>query len=230
MLWTEPAQPKVPNGGGTRNGSHFSTTWLGGEVYSEIRRFVVVSKGYGSSICWCVWSKNLCIRHAPCWFDDCSPIHTYSGLATFKNKLPAPQRHTIIYTTLESPGETCAKDDNGKWVYEDLILRPIRVINERMEDNDGNLDPLSRLNYSKVYTVEHYVRVLNIGMVASKSLGSLLVDSNWSSKPIGVHPPRPSRKSSGQSSSHHKKDHSSRKPHKSSHYWMRYRGTSVLVG
>lgn len=52
MLWTEPAQvPKVPREGGTRNGSHISTVWLGEPAYSEIRRFVVVGEGHGNSIC-----------------------------------------------------------------------------------------------------------------------------------------------------------------------------------
>jgi hypothetical protein len=50
MLWTEPAA-KVPYGGGTRDGSHFSTVWLSEQAYSEIRRFVVIREGHGNSIC-----------------------------------------------------------------------------------------------------------------------------------------------------------------------------------
>jgi hypothetical protein len=49
MLWTEPA--KVPPGGGARDGTHFSTVWLSETAYSEIRRFVVIREGHGSSIC-----------------------------------------------------------------------------------------------------------------------------------------------------------------------------------
>jgi hypothetical protein len=52
MLWTEPAGPQVPVGGGTlSDGSHISTTWLGEKAYSEIRRLVVIQEGYGNSIC-----------------------------------------------------------------------------------------------------------------------------------------------------------------------------------
>jgi len=62
MLWTEPAnEAPVPRGGGTRNGSHISTTshlnhhysptYLKQRAYSEIRRFVVISQGHGSNIC-----------------------------------------------------------------------------------------------------------------------------------------------------------------------------------
>jgi hypothetical protein len=51
MLWTSLDPELVPEGGGTRNGSDISTTWLKGEVYSEIRRFVVIAEGYGNIIC-----------------------------------------------------------------------------------------------------------------------------------------------------------------------------------
>jgi hypothetical protein len=55
MLWTEPARDElVPRGGGTRNGSHFSTIttgYLKQQAYSEIRRFVVIGVGHGNTIC-----------------------------------------------------------------------------------------------------------------------------------------------------------------------------------
>ncbi|KAK6606430.1 hypothetical protein H4I96_04892 [Botrytis cinerea] len=171
MLWTEPAQPKVPAAGGTRNGSHFSTTFLGEQAYSEIR----------------------------------SPIQTYSGQATLKPNLPAPGRHTIIHTTPRAPEEHSYVASNGQSVYEHLVLDPIQVDSERSHEPEGLLHPLSRLNYSKVYTVEHYVRVLNIGMVAITSIGTFLSQSGWPQnvQPVGSQRPhsnRPSRKISGQSS------------------------------
>ncbi|KAB8301557.1 hypothetical protein EYC80_003401 [Monilinia laxa] len=202
MLWTEPAaQSKVPGDGATSNGSHFCTTFLGQQAYSEIRRFVVVLKGHGSSIC--------------------CPIHTYSGRATLKPNLPAPNLHTIIYTSLACPDEYGYEVD-GYWVFEELTKDPIQVISER-EDNEGHLDKLSRLNYSKVYTVEHYVRVLNIGMVASSSMSSLLNDSGWAAidRSASEHRPRsnhPSKKPPGQPSSHHNKHHKPRKPYKDGHH------------
>ncbi len=45
VLWTEPARDSV------KGSSHISEIWLGGKVFSEIRRFVVVREGYGHSIC-----------------------------------------------------------------------------------------------------------------------------------------------------------------------------------
>jgi len=48
MLWTEPARAA---GGQSRDGTHFSSTYLNGTAFSEIRRFVVIKVGYGSNIC-----------------------------------------------------------------------------------------------------------------------------------------------------------------------------------
>jgi hypothetical protein len=57
-----------------------------------------------------------------------------------------------------------------------LSKDPIKVIREQ-EDREGDLGALSRINYSKIYTVEKYVRVLNIGMVDKMSLRSLETNS-----------------------------------------------------
>ncbi|QSZ31367.1 hypothetical protein DSL72_000932 [Monilinia vaccinii-corymbosi] len=213
MLWTEPAaESKVPAQGGTRNGSHFSTTFLGQQAYSEIRRFVVMVKGHGSSIC--------------------CPIHTYSNQATLKPNLPAPKCHTIIYTSPVCPNKHQIFVGNH-WLSEDLTLEPIQVIREQ-QDSEGELHRLSRLNYSKVYTVEHYVRVMNIGMVARNSIIHLpkslpLVESNHPASeqhPQSNHPAseqhhrsnHPSKRSSGQYSSHHNTHHKHHKSHKDGHY------------
>ncbi|PQE16481.1 pfs domain protein [Rutstroemia sp. NJR-2017a BBW] len=163
MLWTEPARNppvnKVPYGGGSRNGSHFSTTFLGGAVYSEIRR----------------------------------PIHTYSGHATLKHNLPDVQQHTMIYTTENPPEPHWYYAEDGSVVREQLTKVPIRVVSQQSSP-EGELDPKSRLNYSKIYTVEHYVRVLNIGMVHNDSMIALATSSPYqrtepSQKPKSNPPP-----------------------------------------
>jgi hypothetical protein len=66
--------------------------------------------------------------------------------------------------------------EDGRIVAERLTKDPIRVDSER-DDAEGELKPESRLNYSKIYTVENYVRVLNIGMVHRNSMESLLANS-----------------------------------------------------
>jgi hypothetical protein len=64
MLWTEPARSETfrntslpgsltgsSNGSFGSAGSHFSSTYLMGKAYTEIRRFVVIGVGYGNTIC-----------------------------------------------------------------------------------------------------------------------------------------------------------------------------------
>src|SRR5271170_917364 len=80
------------------------------------------------------------------------PILTYGAQATTKPGVK-PQDHAIIYTKSgRKPRET---DDEQK-----LQNNPIRM--EPMSPRD-QLNPLSRLNYAKIYTVECNVKVCFIG-------------------------------------------------------------------
>ena len=54
MLWTEPTRP-VNRKGTANGGSQISYVWLNETVYSEIRRFVVVSNHYGYCLCLLVY-------------------------------------------------------------------------------------------------------------------------------------------------------------------------------
>ncbi|KAG9230908.1 hypothetical protein BJ875DRAFT_487516 [Amylocarpus encephaloides] len=187
MLWTEPAKTK----GGTRNGTHYSTIWLGQGAYSEIRRFVVMREGYGNSIC--------------------SPIHTYNGQATLKPNLPERQQHTIIYTSSQCPNEHSYEAADGTFVRENLTKDPIKVKRD-LVDAEGDLGAFSRLNYSKIYTVENYVRVLGIGMVEKNSLPTLNANSFLRpaeslgpvQKPSSHKPAQGSNKHSGSTGGHRK--------------------------
>ncbi|KAL5322342.1 hypothetical protein ACEPPN_010315 [Leptodophora sp. 'Broadleaf-Isolate-01'] len=178
VLWTEPAG--ITKEKGAQNGSQFSTTYLNGTAYTEIRRFVVIGEGYGNSIC--------------------SPIHTYSGQATLKSNLPDPKQHAIIYTSKHPPEERSYATEDGTIVKENLPKEPIRVIPEQ-EGDERDLGDLSRVNYAKIYTVEHYVRVLNIGKVHPSSMASL--EKNCMFNRRSDEPPQPPR---GQSSSSSKRE------------------------
>ncbi|KAH8591810.1 hypothetical protein B0O99DRAFT_690358 [Bisporella sp. PMI_857] len=145
-LWTEPARDQ------SVSSEQIQTIWLGGKAFSEIRRFVVLQNGHGNSIC--------------------CPIHTYNNRATLKDNLPDVQQHAIIYTSSKPPDEYWYKDDDGSKVYENLSKEPIKVKRETTY-KEGDLGTSSRLNYSKLYTVEHYSRVLNIGMVEDRSMAAL---------------------------------------------------------
>ncbi|KAI6715944.1 hypothetical protein JHW43_001602 [Diplocarpon mali] len=156
MLWSEPARA-YRDVGKSRDGSHYSTTYLNGNVYSEIRRFVVIREGHGNCIC--------------------SPIHTYNNQATLKPNLPDVQQHAIIYTSKSAPPSLCSYNDSGEVIArEDLNKDPLRVIPEGPLP-EADLGIYSRINYSKIYTVENYVRVLNIGLVHQNSMQSLIANS-----------------------------------------------------
>ncbi|PVH78966.1 hypothetical protein DL98DRAFT_560926 [Cadophora sp. DSE1049] len=187
VLWTEPAGiQRTGRDKGTQYGSQLSTTYLNGTAYTEIRRFVVIGEGYGNSIC--------------------SPIHTYSGQATLKSNLPDAKQHAIIHTSKRAPEEHSYTAEDGTIVKEYLPKEPIRVISEQAGE-EGDLGELSRVNYAKIYTVEHYVRVLNIGKVHPMSMASL--EKNCMFIRPADEPPQPPR---GQPSSSSRKDNGKKKP------------------
>jgi hypothetical protein len=192
MLWTEPARTGPL--GGTRNGSHYSTIWLNEHVYSEIRRFVVISLNHGSTVC--------------------SPIHTYNKQATFKPNLPEVDQHAIIYTEKKAPQEMITSDANGNEISENLTIDPIRVIREQ-KDKEGDLGDYSRVNFSKIYTVENFVRVLNIGMVHPNSMDSLVRYARVKPRDTSPQPPRTHKKHSSSSHKDEKKSGNKEKGGKS---------------
>ncbi|PVH81043.1 hypothetical protein DL98DRAFT_417452 [Cadophora sp. DSE1049] len=187
-LWSEPSGIRIVPAGTSSSGSHFSATYLNGTAYTEIRRFVVIGEGYGNSIC--------------------SPIYTYGGQATLKPNLPDVQQHAIIHTSRQPPPEKFSYDDTGTLVKENLEKEPIRVINEQA-DEEGDLGAFSRINYSKIYTVEHYVRVLNIGKVHPMSMASLEKNSFFNRR--ANEPPQPPRGNSSKASSKGSKSSSSKR-------------------
>lgn len=84
------------------------------------------------------------------------PILTY-GLRGTKKLGVKSQDHAIIYTGQEAPEPLPG---------EDLQWNPIKL--EPATDRD-KLAPQSRINYAKVYTVEHNVKVHFIGKIHADS-------------------------------------------------------------
>ncbi|KAI9640508.1 hypothetical protein NHQ30_011254 [Ciborinia camelliae] len=195
-FWSEQAQSGVPGQRGTHSDSRFDIINPGQKASGENRGFVVVSEGHGSSIC--------------------CPIERHSNKATPKPELHAPQRNTIIHqeilkpdlaiihTTSKCPGVCKYQTHSGNWLSEKPVKDPIRVITEQKDGS--HLDAVSRLNYSKRYTMEHSVKVFNVGMVAKDSMNSLLRDSGFSNtnRPASEQRPRPNLPSKPSS---HQKPH-----------------------
>lgn len=62
-----------------------------------------------------------------------------------------------------------------------MTKRPIQVTPKSPRDK---LDPMSRINYAKIYTVEHNVKVCFIGQIAPSSEKQLMedFDNTWNKK------------------------------------------------
>jgi hypothetical protein len=106
----------------------------------------------------------------------CLPIMTYGGQGTLKYGVH-PEDHAAIYSSKR----------DGPYIpdQENLTNEAIRV---EVIDPTHKLDPMSRLNYAKLYTVEHNVKVFFIGKVA-KNFEQKLVDAyNYTHQPL---PDRP---------------------------------------
>jgi hypothetical protein len=96
----------------------------------------------------------------------CLPISTYGGRGATKPGINAAQ-HAIIYSS-GTPPERFVEEHN-------ILPNPIEVIKSRPEERP--LDPYSRVNLGKCYTVEYNVQVRNLGLVAPASLPYLV--NSW---------------------------------------------------
>lgn len=94
-----------------------------------------------------------------------SPISTYGGKATTKSGLD-PSTHAIVYMRSEKPGRLQAETGLTKTP---LVVDPAR--------HDQKLDVRSRINFAKIYTVEHNVKVMEVGHIGKESLH--LLETYW---------------------------------------------------
>jgi hypothetical protein len=115
---------------------------FGESILTHIQRMVVVKEGHGFS--WCV------------------PITTYQGKGVAKPGLNEEDRraHAIVYIEGTSARPTAA--EKGM-----MNKRPIAV---HAAANDQKLDTMSRINFGKVHTIEHNVKVMNVGRISRDDL------------------------------------------------------------
>jgi hypothetical protein len=87
----------------------------------------------------------------------CLPLNTYNRQGTTKNRVQS-QHYAVVYAQgsepLLAPGEMMTK-------------RPISIV---VENNLEKLDPMSRLNFGRVYTVEHNLKVSKVGRIAPEHM------------------------------------------------------------
>ena len=106
----------------------------------------------------------------------CIPIFTYGGQGVLKSGVH-PEDHGVAYSSVKE-GPFLLERESGL-----MSNGPIRI---KAVDQKHRLDPLSRINYSKVYTVEYNVKVFFIGEVARDCLKLLAANYNAAHPPVGA--------------------------------------------
>lgn len=120
---------------------------FGERVFSKIRRFVVVRQGATS----CTALR----------------ISTYGGQGVAKRGI-TKSHHGIIYTgrhvQQHHPSETPARRESP--------MQPVSILVDPDSSNNV-LDPMSRINFFEVHTVQYNVKAKPLGKVNSRSLAAL---------------------------------------------------------
>ncbi|KAL4878018.1 hypothetical protein BJY04DRAFT_120958 [Aspergillus karnatakaensis] len=94
-------------------------------------------------------------------FEQCSwcfAISTYGGRGVSKRGVDE-STHAIVYLRGRLPTSSSSERP--------MIKEPLEVAPDRP---DETLDPMSRINFAKIYTVEHNVKVLPIGRITNASM------------------------------------------------------------
>ncbi|KAH7378346.1 hypothetical protein BKA66DRAFT_149821 [Pyrenochaeta sp. MPI-SDFR-AT-0127] len=126
-----------------------ATTQYGENIFYKIRWFVVVREGH-----------NCC---------TCLSIQTYGGRGVPPGK--PKEHHAIMYT-----GDTEPEASPSEMVHgEPPMGRSIRVISKQPW---MKLDKMSRVNFVKIYTVEHNVKVEDFGRVDPEDEWKLMTQFN----------------------------------------------------
>ncbi|KAF2104189.1 hypothetical protein NA57DRAFT_70406 [Rhizodiscina lignyota] len=128
---------------GPNRGTVLSDGPFSGEaVHTKIRWFAVLQEGPG--------------------YSSCLPIQTYEGKGVGKPSV-VKSHHGIIHTSSKppkpAPEEKVSAGEEG-------MQPPIKVTPRSKGDK---MDPMSRINYNKIYPVEHNVKVYDFGTVAKES-------------------------------------------------------------
>ncbi|KAI9640506.1 hypothetical protein NHQ30_011252 [Ciborinia camelliae] len=103
------------------------------------------------------------------------PIMSYGGQGTTKPGVKA-QEHAIIHTT-DDP-QLVANEDGSQ-----MVFRPVKMEPDSPRDH---LDPASRINYAKVYTVEYNVKVWFIGRIDRNSESTVKTSYNEANPPLSL--------------------------------------------
>jgi hypothetical protein len=92
----------------------------------------------------------------------CLPLYTYGGQGTTKSDVRA-QDHAVAYA-LGSRVPPLTSDE------ELLDKDPFAIV---VEDPTERIDPMTRINFAQVYTIQHNVKVAKVGRVSKDQLDRL---------------------------------------------------------
>ncbi|KAL5361111.1 hypothetical protein BJX96DRAFT_81357 [Aspergillus floccosus] len=92
----------------------------------------------------------------------CFAIYTYKNRGLSKNAADA-SKHAVIYMEGSEPA---ADSSEPRMLSKALEVRPV--------SDNHKLSPMSRLNFGKLFTVEHNVKVLHIGKITERSMPDFL--------------------------------------------------------
>lgn len=150
VLWAEPAgeQKTLVTGGISTSKTSGITQGKHGEmVFSKVRRFVVIRE-----------ALNYC---------SALPITTYGSQGVGKSHVTKSE-HAIIYTGRNPPNPMSSEEPvRGE---QGMRPDPIRV---DPDDKEDKLDPRSRIDFGKVHTIQHNIKVKSYGKVNEKSMQAL---------------------------------------------------------
>ncbi len=139
-------------------GRVFSTFWAEPRGSPSARS---PTRSYDSSTSWDVFreKKFFVVVRAKQGHCLCLPIATYRGRGTLKHTEKSAQDHAIIVTFGDEPQLLIDEVQ--------LTKQPLKVKCE--DDSQGKLHPSSRINFSKVYTIEYNFKVRTYGRIATES-------------------------------------------------------------
>ena len=131
------------------NSSFYVRVKFGEFAFSKIRRFVVVRE-----------RNNSCL---------CLPLYTYSGQGTAKSDARA-QDHAAAYAIGSAPADREGHLPPHLLRVEKLDKVPFPII---VEERDEYIDPMTRINFGQVFTIQHNLTIARIGRIPDSHLAVL---------------------------------------------------------
>ncbi|KAH7385006.1 hypothetical protein BKA64DRAFT_748480 [Cadophora sp. MPI-SDFR-AT-0126] len=104
-------------------------------VFTKIRRFIVVREKTHSCLC--------------------LPLYTYGGQGSLKPDVRA-QDHVAVRISTNDPPPTPRSTE------EDSQKTPLGII---VEDSEEKIDPMTRINFGQVFTIQHNLKVAKVGRI-----------------------------------------------------------------